>query len=433
MSAPTAIVTAFVASLSVLPAAAQDAPRPAAAQERSGGPEAARPTREPAARPQTRPAAQQLPGEPQPWPPGRYPGPQGVSVRVVPPEEVAQQASCVLQIEADAAYNPYGGSTAAIDARTAASVLRSTPVLEAAVKQAGGDGGGRRIQEWLVVNAVPTGQRFLDVEVILLKGDPGNELDDQRAAKILSSLCKALEGALRESADGQLGHAERRRAKVEQEVDAARKRLNDVRAKLRQYRNETAALGQHGGGDVRYTLNNLRTQRQNYEQQLAGNRSRLKQLQPSTSPLVAEWRSVVELRQKQLDEAKEQAAAGKATKESVQERERRLEDAKAQLEVARRAAAAEADQTRVRGGELASIENNIAQTEMQLRTVNDQLAKLEDPKTIEMLEEIPELQNEENRARNELNEATSRADQIRRSLDAGGEVSVRVLDGKPDQ
>jgi hypothetical protein len=130
-----------------------------------------------------------------------------VSVRVVPPEEVAQQASCVLQIEADAAYNPYGGGTAAIDARTAASILRSTPVLEAAVKQTPGAGGlGRRIQDWLVVNAVPTGQRFLEVEVILLKGDPGNEMDDKRAAKILSSLCKALEGALRESADGQRQH-----------------------------------------------------------------------------------------------------------------------------------------------------------------------------------------------------------------------------------
>jgi chromosome segregation ATPase len=256
--------------------------------------------------------------------------------------------------------------------------------------------------------------------------------DAEQASKLLAALCDGLEGALRESAEGQRQHAEKRRARLDEEVAAARKRLNEVRGKLRQYRSATASISQHGG-DARYAINNLRNQRQSFEQQVANYRARLKALQPSSSPLVAEWAGVVEIRQKQLEELKEQAAAGKATKEAVEAQERRVAEARAQLDAYRRTAAVESDQQRARSGEVASIEANLAQSESQLKNISEQLAKLEDPKTVEMLEEMPELQNEENRARNELSEAMGRADQLRRTIDAGGDVTVRVLDGKPDE
>jgi hypothetical protein len=50
-----------------------------------------------------------------------------------------------------------------------------------------------------------------------------------------------------------------------------------------------------------------------------------------------------------------------------------------------------------------------------------------------MIEELPELQNEENRARSEVSDLTTRMDHFRRTSAAAGEVSIRVLDGKPDE
>ena len=411
------------------PAGAQDAPPPAPAKAQR-------------AAPATRPVAPQTVNVPADAPAyqGRVAGPGALSVRIVSPEDVAQQVSCVLQIEADGTSNPFAGGTGGLDARTAAGILRSTPVLNAAVAKAMGNApgnasakapAGRRLQDWLVVNAVPTAPRHLEVEVILLKSGGGPEsADEKSAAALLSALCETLEGALRESADGQWATNEKRRQRVEQEVAAARQRLDEVRAKARRYRAETSALGH--SGDIRYTLQNLRQQRQQHEQQLAGYRSRLRQIEPSSSPLAAEWGSIVELRQKQLEETRAQQAAGKATADQVAAQERRLNEARSQLETHRRAA--ESDPTSPhRGGELASLQQNIAMTESQLKTVNDQLAKLEDEKVQQMLEELPELQNEENRVRNEVAEVTSRYEQLRRTTEVVGEVTVRVLDGRPDE
>ena len=413
-AAATAACSLFVSAPA---ASAQDAP-PAKAQ------------RQPATQP-ARPQTVNVPVD-APAFQGRFAAPGALSVRVVPPEDVAQQVSCVLQVEADGTYNPYAGGTGGVDARTAAGILRSTPVLHAAVTKALGKApASQRLQDWLVVNAVPTAPRHLEVEVILLKGGGGPEaVDEKSAAALLSALCETLEGALREAAEGQRASNEKRRQRVEQEAAAARQRLDEVRAKVRRYRAETSALGH--SGDVRYTLQNLRTQRQQHEQQLANYRSRLRQIEPSASPLAAEWGSIVELRQKQLEEARAQQAAGKATAEQVAAQERRLNEARSQLETHRRAA--ESDPTnRHRGGELASLQHNIATTESQLKTVNDQLAKLEDEKVQQMLEELPELQNEENRARNEVAEVTNRYEQLRRTTEVVGDVTVRVLDGQPDE
>jgi chromosome segregation ATPase len=267
--------------------------------------------------------------------------------------------------------------------------------------------------------------------VIILKGEQTAGVGPGTASKLLPALRERAEAALRQSADAQRQQAQHRREKLEQDLAGVRQRLADVREKQRKYRAATASISQFG--DARYAGNNLRNQKQQYEQQLAGYRSRLKSIEPSASPLVAEWRGVVDLRQKQLDELKEQASAGKASADAVAAQERKAADAKSQLEAARRTASAEADSRRGRAGEVASLESQIEQAESQLKNVNDQLARIEDPKVLEMVEELPELQNEENRIRTELSEVMSRADQLRRAGDAGADVTIRVLDGKPDR
>jgi len=421
-------------------AQSSDSARPAAAESSAAkASEAVRASRRPDGAPATRPAPQtvlvtpealaypgQFPGATQ----GRYPVVGGVTVRAVAPEDVAQQATCVVQLDADPATGPYGPGTA-MDARTAASILHSTPVVEGALKKLLGDQApAARQQDWLVVNAVPTGQRFLELEVIFLKTDRGPEAGAGGASRLLSALCESAEAALRESADAQRQQASKRREKTAKELADARQRLADVRVKQRKYRAETASVSLNGG-DLRYAANNLRNQRQQYEQQLASHRARLKAIEPSSSPLLAEWRGVLELREKQLDDLKEQASAGKVGRDVVAAQERKVAEAKSQVESSRRAA--EADSRRGRTGEIASLESQIDQTESQLKNINEQLAKLDDPKVIEMVEELPELQNEENRIRAELNELTSRDDQLRRAADAATDISLRVLDGKPDR
>ena len=418
----TGRLTAVAAALSLgLPIAAA-----AAAQEAAQTKPASQPVPSSASPPaSTRPAASTtlVPSD-FGAPPSRYVGPGNVTVRSVPPEDVADQATCVIQIESD---GPAGVGAAPLDARTAASILRSTPVLEAAAEKALGGLRHGRLNDAVVVNVIPTGPTFLEVEVILLKGEAVNGLDEGRAAGLLSALCETLEAALRESTEGQRKAAEKRRVRAEQEVAAAKQRLADLRAKLRQYRAATAGVSPFG--DPRHALQNMRNQRDQYEQQLASHRTRLRMIEPTAAPLLAEWAGVAELRQKQLDEVKAQAAAGKATAEQVAAHERRLNEARAQLDVHRRTAAGESD----RGGEMASLRSTIALTEGQLKAVSDQLAKLEDEKTLKMLEELPDLQHEENRASSDVATAVSRAEQLRRTPDAIHEVTLRVLDGKADE
>jgi hypothetical protein len=78
------------------------------------------------------------------------------------------------------------------------------------------------------------------------------------------------------------------------------------------------------------------------------------------------------------------------------------------------------------------LRTNIAESETRLKTLDEQIAKLEDEKFVAMLEELPELTNEENRLRSEVNDLTMRMDQFRRSNALAGEISIRVLDGEPD-
>lgn len=135
------------------------------------------------------------------------------------------------------------------------------------------------------------------------------------------------------------------------------------------------------------------------------------------------------MRQRRLDELK---ADPRATREEVLTAERKVSEARSQLDIYLRSATAEVQQGRSRNGEVASLQANLADTEGRLKTINEQIAKLEDEKLVAMMEELPELQADENRLRNEVNDLANRFDQFRRTS-AGGEISLRVLDGQPDE
>lgn len=410
--------TAAEADADAKPAAAQDAPaRPA--------------PREPRRDPAPAPSAER---------PGWYEAVPGGLAQRPPrnpvPANVAQQASCVLQIDADTAYaNPYGGYAGpAIDAATVAGLIHSTPVLDAAVKKAAFfPGAVRNWREWVVVNAEPTSQRFVRVEVSLLKGHPaelaGGDEDDF-AGKLLTALTERLRATVKESVEGQRDHYAKRQAAMEKEVEQARQKFAAARDRLRKARAATGTLTSQYGSDPRSALAGLKNQKQSVEQQLNANRARLKALEPAATPLITELTQVVDLREKQLDELK---ASDNAAKDALAAAARKLSEARAQLEVARRAATSgDGSDARYRNSEAATLRINITESETRLKTLDEQIARLEDEKFVALLEELPELTNEENRLRSEVNDLTMRMDQFRRSNALAGEISIRVLDGEPE-
>jgi predicted nucleic acid-binding Zn-ribbon protein len=374
---------------------------------------------------------------PRPAPTGGYnAGPGAFVYPVAPqpqqpaPEDVDQAASCVLQIDAEPAYNPSTGVTVALDASTAAGLLQSSAVLDASAKKSLG-AKARNWRDWVYVSAVPTSPRFLRVDVMLLKGHPAEwgGADEDIASKLMKAMTQSLRNALKESTEAQREHFDKRVAALEKDADGARQRLKAVRDKIAKYREETGDLPQQYG-DTRIAMTNLRNQRQQYEAQLSNYRSRLNSIEPATSPLVAEWGSIVDLRQKRVDELK---ADAKVKPEEITSAERNLAEAKTQRDAYRRAAASEAAQTRNRNGEVQSLQANISDTESRLKPIIEQLEKLQDPKVVAMMQELPELQNEENRVRSEISDLQNRLDQFRRASTGPTEISLRVLDGEPDE
>jgi len=410
---------------------------PAAREQVAQAPPPAQPPIAPSIAPTTQSRSHRVPFIPRPLSNvGYYVSPNGVPYQGAPQpqqpasEDVDQIASSVLQIDAEATISPMTGSTAALDAPSAAGMLQSSAVLDSAVKKVLG-AKARKWRDYVYVSALPSSPRLLRVDVMIVKDRPADwgGADEDVAAKLLASITQSLRKTLQESADAQRQFVEKRRAAAEKDLEASRQRLAAVRDKVRKTRIETSGITQQYGADPRSALANLRVQRQQYESQLASHRARLQAIQPSTTPLVAEWTSLLEVRQRRLDELK---ADPRATREEVIATERKVSEARSQLDVYLRAATAEVQQGRSRNGEVASLQANLADTEGRLKTINEQVAKLEDEKLVAMMEELPELQADENRLRNEVNDLANRFDQFRRTS-AGGEISLRVLDGQPDE
>lgn len=57
-------------------------------------------------------------------------------------------------------------------------------------------------------------------------------------------------------------------------------------------------------------------------------------------------------------------------------------------------------------------------------------AKLEDPKFVALVDQLPGMQQEENRLRSQIADLTNRLDQLHRTQQSDGAMTVTVLDGK---
>ncbi|MDB5293715.1 MAG: hypothetical protein JWL69_4956 [Phycisphaerales bacterium] len=349
---------------------------------------------------------------------------------VVAPADIAQQYSCVIRIDPDgeAAVNVGYGYGMANDSQSAAALLTSTALADPAAEKVLGLSPEKR-RELVVINVYPSGFRMARVEVILRKSADAHYKPDA-SDKLMGALLDNLKAAYAQSAEASRKAIQSRREPLEKELETAKKRADELHAKQREARTQTAGISPNYG-DPTINLSNLRQTKRNYESQLSNNRARLQTLEPNPAPLVKEWTDVLKLREQRLAELKAAVEKGSATAAEVTEQEAKLAEAKAQLTRATQdASTSDNGNARYRNTEAASLRTNIADTEDRLKQTNEQIAKLEDPKFLALLEQLPEMQQEEQRVRNTISELTSRLEQIRRSTQVEGTVTVTVLDGK---
>lgn len=315
----------------------------------------------------------------------------------IEPGSVAQQASCVLQIEVNRDFGP-----PATEAGTAAAILNTSLIHDSVAGKVLKLNPEQR-NALVVISASQTNERFLRLEVVRKKGDVAYAPD--AANRMLWGLCDALQDALEQSARSQKEFLKHRNVEIERELAAAKARLAEVRAKLRECRAATSGISS-AYGDPQSALANVRSQKQSTEAELNRHRTRLKQMEPSGGAITAEWESIVALRQGRVDELLKQKEAANAAE--IAEAQVKLAEAKAQLANAKQSAL-EAAARAGRSYDTSSIRTQIAECELRLKTYDEQLAKLEDPKYMEMFEQIPELQSQEQQLRSHIQNVSSRS------------------------
>jgi chromosome segregation ATPase len=341
-----------------------------------------------------------------------------------PVPDAVQLVSCVLQIDTDGTTD---GSRP--DAQSATALATSTALLDAAAEKAL-DMKSQQRRDLVVVSAYPAGYRFTKLEVAL-RPSKDVQYKPTAARDMMMAVCEGLKGAYQESATAQRKLAAGRREQAEKDLQAARTRAAELRQKVKAARD---LLGGNEGMDPAYHVRNLRQQRQSMEQDLNRHRARLAAIDPGSGPLVAEWESVVKLREQRVNELKTAVEAKKSQANDLAEAEARLAEARAQLAAAKQSFPGNNDPSvrTARAGEIASIRGQIAEAETRLKPVVEQLAKLEDPANAAMVDGFQELQQEEQRARNAISEANNRLETIRQQTRFDPAVSVTILDGKPD-
>lgn len=347
----------------------------------------------------------------------------------VPSNEVAQRYSCVIRIDTEAT-NSNGGFAGSInDPQSAAALLTSTALIDPAVKSTLHIMPQHR-QDSAVVNVYPVGQRLARVEVIL-RDIPGQTYSEDAAAKLTNALVERLKAAYAESSAAARQAAAGREAPLQKQIESIKARIEELRTKQHEVRGKASNSHMvYNGGDPSFELNNLRSQKKSAESELARNRARLETLDPSSGPLAAQWNDVVNLRQKQVNELQKAVDEKKAQPADLQEAEAKLADAKTQLAQLRQSRQPDGTNNGFRANEVASLRSNIVEEEDRLKDLSAQIAKLDDPKYLELLDQLPDMQNEQNRLQSQLFELQNRLDQLRHSEEDAGSVTVTVLDGQ---
>ncbi|HEY1628242.1 MAG TPA: hypothetical protein VGF52_00190 [Tepidisphaeraceae bacterium] len=325
-----------------------------------------------------------------------------------PPEDAAnvvEQASCVVQVEA--AQNGDFRS----DGPTIAAILSSSGVEDSAIKQSLALSVEQRAK-LVRIAAYPTNEKCALLVVVLRRGEiqfPANAAD-----KLIHAMIDSLRASVQQTVEvqikainDQIDQAKAKQSELNKHLEALRDKLQEDRGKL----------GELAFGN--YTLNSivaeLRTQKRNVEQEL----NRMKDQLASYGPVPAwpseQWQAVVDLRQKQLDELKQ---SGKASASEISDQEEKLAEAKAQLLTAKQAeaAAGNASDLRYRMDQVRGFKQQIAEEEKVLAPIDEQLNKLQDPAFIKMLDEMPELQDEIQRTKNQISQLNNRIDWARQRI-----------------
>jgi hypothetical protein len=342
---------------------------------------------------------------------------------VVPADEIAQQYSVVIRLDttADSNANFYW-----MDSQSAVALLTSSALVDPVVKQVLGLSPAAR---WLrvVVNVTSAGPRLARVEVILRKG--GDNYPEEGAQKTVAALIDRLKKAYEASVAASRKAAEARTKPIADELAGASAKLEDLRRRQRDIKARAAEVSPGGmmNGNMSGQLSNLRFQRGPLQSELTRSKARLAAMLPPP-PQTAQWEQTVKSRQKQLDDLQAAAKEGKATAEQVQDAESKLADAQAQLAQASQPQVADTG-NQFLNSQIPQLKSSIADEEARLKDIDSQIAKINDPKLVEEVDSLPDLQSQEFAARNKISELQSRLDQVRRSTHDDTEITVTILDG----
>src|SRR5450432_2034269 len=138
------------------------------------------------------------------------------------PATVAQQASCVLQVDTGPRPNNFIGGEIHADAGTAAGILTSTILQDSAAKTALNFDPQQR-QALVKVGAFPTSDQCVLLEIVLRKSE--TQYPSDAADKMMYAMANGLRAAMRQGIEAQT-------KAVSAELAAAEKELADAKQKI---------------------------------------------------------------------------------------------------------------------------------------------------------------------------------------------------------
>lgn len=347
----------------------------------------------------------------------------------------AETESVVLQLD----FDPNSGRQ--LESQTLVALLKSSALSDPAIEQALGM-PALEARKLVVIDAQVTGYQFVNLSVAVKSNTP--EVKAGSAKALVKQLCDRLSAAVADSSSASIAGFTARRESLEIDLTVARKRLEETRTALKRAQ-ASNPRGANSGQNPRYSAQNLMQQRDQLELQLVGMKARYKELTasgPTTAPSAHSqpsdaWRALIELRQRRLDELK--AATDKALISPAE-----IANAEIALAETRALAEALAPFARARVGspydnlesELRQLRASIAENEARLATINEQLARLPkvsdggDDDGVASQQEVQQLQSDENRARNEVEQIQSQLGEMKRNNRNANPPRLTVLDGR---
>jgi hypothetical protein len=337
------------------------------------------------------------------------------------PADVEQAASCVVQVDGGAdQFNMYQNPVAMVLGSTAFC----DPAIAATVKLPAGALGKQ-----VIVMANSSG-RCVRVEVWLKKADKAYEAG--AADALLKDLVARLPRALRQSAEAERRSNAQQLEAAETAVEAAKVKLKAVTANIQSVQEVLGQTGNYGYGyNTMAAVQNLRSQKHQTHQELRQLRSQLANLAPSVPEAVAILKAELKADEERLTTAEAEVKAGKGKAATVDELRGKIAELKAQVTVSKEPAPEqEAPQQAFAQQQVRQLKVRYAELDSRLREQERQLASLTSSEMAEKLASFNDMQQEEQRLRNELSELRQHVFQLQRTARQRTVPTVSVLDGK---